>query len=238
MNSEKSQVYSKAFDRINLQLGKKNDFSNYKIMILGLGGVGSHAAIALLRSGFINLIISDDDIIEKSNTNRLIYSNLNNIGQNKTVALKEHLENIIENCNIKIINKRFSEENIETFNNLKIDFIVDAIDNVTNKIELIKYAQSKNIPIISAMGTGNRMDTTKLKYTTLYNTKNCPFARIIRKLARNINLEDINVVASEEIAEKNIIKKDGRHAPGSMIFVPGTCGYMLAKHVYDYFNER
>ena len=210
---------------------------NKKISIVGLGGVGSHTAITLMNNGFKNLTLVDFDTIDPSNLNRQIMTNIENIGKYKAQALKDLSSEILnDSSNIVAINKRFQKTEAQFLKDS--DFIVDAIDTVTNKLELIEFAQENNIPIISALGTGNKFDPLNLKYSSIYSTQTCPLARVIRRESKKRNLNDFPVVYSTENASKKNIASNGRHAPSSMIFVPGICGFMLANYVINFFGQK
>ncbi len=227
------------FDRIKLMIDKEIDFlKNYTIMVVGVGGVGSHTCEALIRSGITNLIVVDYDTVDTTNVNRQLMANEKTIGQDKTKALKTHLLSINSAANITDLKVKLSKSNMHIIDNFHVDFVIDAIDTVTDKLNLIEFCQSQDIYIISALGTGGKIDPTKVKASTLYKTTSCPLARVIRREARKRNLADIRVVYSEEISINKTKKEASRHIPGSMIFVPGTVGYALASEVVKEIFKR
>ncbi len=227
------------FDRIKLMIGKDIGFlKNYRVMIVGVGGVGSHAAEALVRSGITNLVIVDYDKVDVTNVNRQLMATDQTIGQDKTKALKDHLLSINPNAHITDLNIKLSKDDMQIVNDCDVDFVIDAIDTVTDKLNLIEFCQCNDIYIISALGTGGKIDPTKIKSTTLYKTTNCSLARVVRREARKRNLKDINVIYSEEISANKTKKEASRNIPGSIIFVPGTVGYTLASKIFIEILKR
>lgn len=201
---------------------------NLNILIVGVGGVGGYALEALIRSGVLNITIIDKDKIDESNLNRQIISLKSNITKSKVEEAKNRALNIRNNANITAIEKFLTKDNLsDTLNTIKYDYIIDACDNVTVKVELIDYALKNNINIISCVGTGNRFNPEELKITTLNKTYNDPLAKVMRKLLRQRNIKDkITVCWSKELP----VKTDGR-TPGSMIFVPASAGILIASYI-------
>ncbi len=222
----------KYFNRINLMLNREIEFfDNYNIMVIGLGGVGSHSCESLIRSGIKNLIIVDYDSVDTTNVNRQLMAKKETIGTYKTIALKKHLLSINEDANITDLNVKITSESLDILKKYKVDFVIDAIDSVTDKLNLIKYCQDNDIYIISALGTGNKIDPTQIRSTTLYKTSKCPLARVIRREAKKRDIRDFPVVYSEEPSFKHTKKEHSRNVPGSMIFVPGAVGYALSSQI-------
>ena len=213
------------FDRLEKIL-TKNEFNiikNLNILIIGIGGVGGYTLEALTRIGVKNITIVDKDIIDITNLNRQIISMHSNIGQNKTDIAKIRCQDINPNINIKTINKFIL--NVEILNLNQYDYIVDACDTITTKVELIKYCYHNNIKLISCMGTGNRFDPTKLEIKDIYKTNNDPLAKVIRNLLRKEGIKKQIVVASNEIP----IKTD--RTPGSTSLVPSVAGIYMASYI-------
>ena len=200
---------------------------NANILIFGLGGVGGYALEALARSGVENFTIVDADIVNPSNINRQIIANNNSIGKNKTEAFKERLLSINNNINIDIRTMFVSEENIDTFDFNKYDYIIDAIDSVKSKIAIIKKATDLNIKIISAMGAGNKINPTFLEVSDIYKTTVDPLAKAVRLQLKKLKIKKLKVVYSKE----RPIKASDVVAPSSMIFVPATMGLIIASEV-------
>ena len=200
------------YDRIEKLIGKDNlDKINQKhILIVGLGGVGGTAFEALIRSGFLNFTIVDNDKFEISNLNRQILCLRNDLGKNKVDVAKIRTLNI----------------NLENIN--KIDYIIDACDDIKGKKKLIKFANDNQINIISALGMGKRIDPTKVIITRLDKTHNCPLAKKLRYELRSQNIcIKIPVVFSEEIPKNN------NNIVSSCIFVPSVAGLYLASYVFN-----
>lgn len=214
------------FERTIKLIGEDNlnKLKKANVLIVGLGGVGGICAEALVRSGIGKITIIDYDTIEESNLNRQIITNIKTVGQKKVKVALERLQNINPKLEIKALDIFLNEENI---NNLaQYDFIIDACDTVTTKVLLIRYALNNNLKIISCMGTGKRLDLTKLEISTLNKTYNDPLAKIVRKKVKELGLPlNIPVVFSKELPLNN--DKD----IASMIFVPATAGLLLAKFV-------
>ncbi len=205
-------------------------YEDKRVAIFGVGGVGGYVLEGLVRSGFLNIDIYDFDTIDISNLNRQIISNINNIGKIKVEEAKKHALLINPNIKINAYNMFIDNETIEKINFQNYDFIVDAIDTVTSKLLLIQKAQENNVEIISSMGTGNKLDPTKLLITDISKTNICPLAKIMRKKCRELNIKHLKVLTSLETP----IKTNTRN-PGSMIFVPASAGLLIASYILKYF---
>lgn len=225
------------FDRF-LQIINENDFNkikNAKVLIIGIGGVGGYALEALVRSGVENITIIDNDIVEETNINRQLVALHSTLNKPKTTVAKERCLDINPNAKITEITKFIDKDNISTIFNIEYDYIIDACDTITTKVLLIKYAKENNIKIISCMGTGNRLDPTKLNITKLNRTYGDALAKVMRKSLKenNINL-DIPVVWSSEEAIKN-----ANRIPGSSALVPSVAGIYLASYIInDILNNK
>ena len=206
---------------------KINSYFDKTILFVGIGGVGGTALEALVRSGFNSFILIDNDVVDISNLNRQILFNSNDVGRLKVKCAKEHLLKINPNLKISFYNSKIGEMRLEDLNLCNIEFIVDAIDDVNGKLHLYEYAQKNNIPFISSLGMGNRIDPEKVTITTLNKTENDPLARKIRYMARQnkLDIKKIPVVFSTEIP---LIKSS---KPASIITVPSTAGLLIAKYV-------
>ncbi len=216
------------FDRM-LKIMNDNDYNKIKnsnILIIGIGGVGGYALEMLVRMGLENVTIVDSDIVDITNLNRQIISLNSNIGKYKVDVAKKRCLDINPNINIKICKDFIVKDNISSLFNDKYDFIIDACDTVTTKVELIKKAKELNIPIISCMGTGNRIDPTKLKIIDIYKTSNDPLSKIMRNLLKKEGIKKQIVVFSCEIPMKT---RD--RIPGSCSLVPSTAGIYAAHYV-------
>lgn len=221
----------KMFER-TLQVIDENVFrkvQSSKILLVGVGGVGGFALEALVRSGFINITIIDHDVIDESNLNRQIITNCENIGKNKIEEAKKRCLDINPNLNIDAKTVFLGENNIDDIVDCEYDYIIDACDTITTKYLLIKTALEKNIKIISCMGTGNRLNPSKLSVTTLNKTNNDPLAKAMRSiLKKNQVSSKIPVVWSSELP-----RKTNTRSPGSLIMVPATAGMLLVYYILD-----
>ena len=204
-----------------------NKIKNSKILLVGVGGVGGYTLECLVRSGFKNISIVDGDLINQSNLNRQIIAKNDNLGLSKVIEAKNRALSINKDINIKTINTYLTLDNFNEYINEQFDYIIDACDDIKIKIELIKYAKNNNIKIITCLGTGKKVDSTKLEITTLNKTFNDPLAKKLRYELRKENVElNIPVVFSKEEA----IKTEG--TIGSAIFVPAAAGILLANYVF------
>ena len=227
------------FSRTELLLGKKNMelLKNSSVVIFGLGGVGSYVAESLVRSGIYNFILVDHDKISESNINRQICANINTIGELKTHAMKNRMLEINPDAKILLINQFVNQENISEIINQdkKISYIVDAIDNISAKIQIIISAQKLNIPIISSMGTGNKINPLLLTIDDIYKTKYCPLAKIMRHELKKYGVKKLRVCYSPE-QPKKIINHDlnnnsRKKIIASVSFVTATAGLIIASEV-------
>ena len=217
------------FDRLIKIIGEDTfqKIKNTKVLIVGIGGVGGYALECLVRSGVEDITIVDGDIVERTNLNRQIMASNSTLEKSKVEVAASRALDINPTIKITAINKFIDESNINEIFNKKYDFIIDACDTIETKVELIKNAISSNTKIISCMGTGNRLDSTKIKITTLNKTINDPLAKIMRKKLKDNNIKlNIPVVWSEELPIKTHTK-----TPGSCITVPMTAGSALASFI-------
>ena len=220
----------KQFERLELLIKDKiNDIYNKKILVIGLGGVGSYAVEGLVRSGIQNITIVDNDIISLTNLNRQLMTYQNNIGKYKTDEIEKRILDINPKCKVNKINKFISLDNINELFNEEYDYIVDACDTITVKLELIRISKRKNIKLISCMGTGNKMDPSRLKIMDIRKTNYDPIAKIIRKMVKDEKIKGkIMVVCSDEVAYtkvKDIIPSNS--------FVPATAGLLCASYIIN-----
>ncbi len=196
------------------------------IIIFGLGGVGSYVAEALARSGIGKMTVVDKDTVDITNINRQLYALHSTVGKDKTAVAMERIQDINPYCNVTPITKMYLPENSDEFNLSQYDYIIDAIDNVTAKIDLAVKAQEFNIPIIASMGTGNKLDPTAFKIADIYKTDTCPLCRVMRRELKARNVNKLKVLYSTEIP-----KNDGERTPASVSFVPSVAGLIIAGEV-------
>ena len=245
------------FSRTELLIGKENieKLQKSKVAVFGIGGVGSYVVEGLARAGIGNFILVDSDDVSISNLNRQIIATTKTIGKPKVEVSKDRILEINPNANVTIYKEFYKPDNRVPLEN-DISYIVDAIDTVTAKIDLIEEAEKLKIPIISSMGTGNKLDPTKFEVTDIYKTSVCPLAKVMRKELRDRGIKKLKVVYSKEEpikikdrddvekdkelykneveAEGNIEKKNyisNSHVPGSISFVPSVAGLIIAGEV-------
>ena len=211
------------------------------VMVFGIGGVGSFTVEALARAGVGNLTLVDDDCICLTNINRQLHATTQTIGRSKVEVMKERVLDINPQARVTVIQKFYLPENAEEFFAMNCDYIVDAIDTVTAKIDLIVRAQSKGIPVISSMGAANKMDPTQFEVADIFKTTVCPLAKVMRYELRARGVKALKVVYSKE---KPLTPQAGecppepvrpgaarRQIPGSISFVPSVAGLILAGEV-------
>lgn len=240
------------FSRTELLLGKDSmkKLENSKVAIFGVGGVGSFAVEGLVRAGVGKIVLIDDDKICLTNLNRQIHATMKTIGVPKVTAMKERILAINPKAEVTIHEGFYTPENSDEFIQDDYDYIIDAIDTVTSKIDLVVKANEKNIPIISSMGAGNKLDPTKFEVTDIFSTSICPLARVMRYELRKRNIKALKTVYSKEVpltpisedtasCKSNCVCPPGtkrkcsvrRQVPGSISFVPSVVGLIIAGEV-------
>ncbi|MBD5589645.1 tRNA threonylcarbamoyladenosine dehydratase [Clostridium botulinum] len=222
--------------RTEFLIGKEaiEKLNKSKIVVLGVGGVGSFVIEALVRSGVGNITIVDNDTIDITNINRQIHANLNTVGKSKVEVMKERILSINPNCNVKIHEEFINKDNISELVAKDTDYVVDAIDTASSKILSIVWCDKNNINIISSMGTANKLHPTELRIADIYDTKVCPLAKIMRYELRKRNIKSLKVLYSEETPIKNNnrpLNDKGRPTPASIAFVPPCAGLIIAGEV-------
>lgn len=234
------------FSRSELLLGREvmANLSRMKILIFGIGGVGSYVCEALVRSGVKNFVLVDSDKISLTNVNRQIHATLKTVGRSKVEVMKERMLEINPECNITIFEEFYLPDNHSNIINDDIDYIVDAIDTISAKIDIIVEAKKKNIPIISAMGAGNKLDPTRFEVTDIYKTSVCPLAKVMRRELKKREITSLKVVYSKEepieILDYSccIEDMDKKRVPGSLAFVPSSMGLIIASEIVkDVINK-
>ena len=219
------------FLRTEMLIGKSavDALSTKKVAVFGLGGVGSYAAEAIARSGVGSVELIDADTVSVSNINRQLCALESTVGKAKVDVVASRIADI--NPNIKIVTRCefFMPENSANFDFASYDFVIDAIDTVAAKVEIVKRCSGLSIPMISCMGTGNKLDPTKLKVTDLSKTSGCPLARVMRRELKAIGITHLPVVYSEEAPiQPQCEAPDGKRAVGSVAFVPSVAGLIAA----------
>ncbi len=227
------------FSRTELLIGKDGieKLQNSKVAIFGIGGVGSFVVEGLVRAGVGNFILVDNDKVSLTNLNRQIIATHKTLERPKVEVAKERILEINPNAKVEIYQEFFMPDSREILDNT-IDYIVDAIDTVTAKIELVVRAKKLNIPIISCMGTGNKLDPTRFEVTDIYKTSICPLAKVMRKELKARAIKELKVIYSREepikIDDKGYNKDSTEtksRVPGSISFVPSVAGLIVAGEV-------
>lgn len=224
------------FSRTELLLGSESmeKLKNSRVAVFGIGGVGGHAAEALARSGVGSLDLIDSDVISVTNINRQIIATLDRVGQYKTDVMKERIALINPEAQITVHRKFFLPENSDDFDFTLYDYVIDAVDTVSAKIEMVMKAQTVGTPIICSMGAGNKLDPTAFEVADLYATSVCPLARVMRTELRKRGVKKLKVVYSKEppITPLPSVEECGkRTVPGSTAFVPSVAGLIIAGEV-------
>lgn len=239
----KETFQEEQFSRTILLLGKKS-FDKLKskyIAVFGIGGVGGFVTEALVRSGIEKIDIIDNDVVSESNINRQVIALHSTIGQYKVDVMKERLLDINPNAQITVHKCFFLPETASQFNFSKYDYIIDAVDTVTAKIQLIEEAKKAKTKIICCMGAGNKLDPTRFGISDINKTSVCPLARVIRQECKKRNIKDVKVVYSKEqpvLLDTPFSKESSNKSahfekkiPGSIAFVPSVAGLIIASEV-------
>ena len=215
-------------NRTELLIGKYNmeKIKKAYITVFGCGGVGSYVVEGLVRAGIENITIVDKDVIDITNINRQLMADTTVIGLAKVDVERDRLLKINPNLNITISKDFVNKSNVHKFVNTNTNYIIDAIDTVSSKLDLIEFASKNNIPIISCMGTGNKLNATKFEITDISKTSVCPLAKVIRKELRSRGINKLKVLYSKE----SPIKNDSA-VTASISFVPSVAGLLISGEV-------
>lgn len=225
------------FCRTELLIGPTgiDKLKNSKVIVFGVGGVGSFVVEALTRAGVGSLVLVDNDTICISNLNRQIHATQATAGMVKVEAMKERVLSINPNCNVEAKQVYLNADNLEELVTTDIDYVVDAIDTVTSKLALAEYCYKNNISIMSSMGTGNKIDPTRFEVTDVFKTKVCPLAKVMRSELKKRGVKKLKVVYSEEIPmvpnKGESVPSAKRQTPGSISFVPPVAGMIIGGEV-------
>lgn len=227
-----------SFVRTAMLLGREpvEKLHRAHVAVFGLGGVGGHAAEALVRSGVGTLTLVDHDTVAESNLNRQIFATHSTVGMAKTDAAEQRLHEIVPDCVIRKLPVFVLPENITSIDFSEFDYVIDAVDTVSAKLAVIKAASAAGVPVISAMGAGNKLDPTRFEVTDIYKTSVCPLAAVMRRELRKAGVPSCKVVYSREtpvtpafIPEE--AAESRRKPPASCAFVPSVCGLIMAGEV-------
>lgn len=224
------------FSRFEKVVGSDNLelLQNKSVLILGIGGVGGYVAEALARSNIGTLILVDFDIVDETNINRQIIALKSTIGKKKVDVLEKRIKDINEECKVIKIDKFIDDKNLVDLFEYNIDYFVDACDTMTTKKKVIEECLKRKIKFITSMGTGNKLDPSKLVITDITKTVNDPLARILRKYVKDNKINSkIDVLSSTELPIKT-----GDRTPGSTSFVPSSAGLLIASYIIRKFINR
>ena len=216
------------FERFELLVEDKiNDIKSKKVLIIGVGGVGSYTVESLVRSGISNITIIDNDVIDITNLNRQLMTTHDNIGLSKVEVLEKRIKSINPDCIVNAINTFVDDSNIDSIIT-DYDYVVDACDTVKTKLSIIRVCNKLGIKLISSMGTGNKMNPSLLQVTDIYKTSYDPLAKIIRSNCRKMGIKKLTVVCSKELP----IKKGIKTIPSNS-FVPATAGLLITSYIIN-----
>ena len=240
------------FSRTQLLLGKDgmDSLEKSRVAVFGIGGVGGYVCEALVRSGVTGFDLIDDDKVCLTNLNRQIIATRKTVGKYKVDVMKERILEINPNADVRVHKCFFLPENADEFDFSQYDYVVDAVDTVTAKIQLVMKAQAENVPVISSMGAGNKLDASMFRVADIYKTKVCPLAKVMRRELKKRGVKKLKVVYSEEqptrpIEDMSISCRshcicppgaahkctERRDIPGSTAFVPSVAGLIIAGEV-------
>ena len=222
------------FERTKQLIGEDGfeTIKNKKVAIFGLGGVGSYVFEGLIRAGISNFILIDKDVVDITNVNRQLVAYQSTVGKSKVQVAKARGLDINPECNIEVHELFYLKDTKDDIAFADVDYIIDAIDTVTAKLLLIEESKRMGIPIISSLGTGNKLDNTKFEITDISKTSVCPLAKVIRKELKNKGIKNVKVIYSKEYP---ILKKQ---TPASISFVPSVAGLMIAGYVVNEFLKE
>ena len=232
------------YSRTRLLLGEEgmHKLRSARVILFGLGGVGGYTAEALARSGVGHMDLVDDDTVSLTNLNRQIIATHNTVGQHKVDVARQRILDIDPTIQVRTFKTFYLPETADQFDFSQYDYVIDAIDTVTGKLNLIAQAKAAGVPVISCMGTGNKLDATGFKVADISKTSGCALARIMRKECAKRGIKGVKVVYSEELPltpevdpnEPPEPQREGssrRSLPGSTAFVPGVAGLIMAGEV-------
>lgn len=223
------------FSRTALLIGKEGveKLKNSRVAVFGVGGVGGYVVEALARSGVGALELIDKDTVSESNINRQIIALHSTVGRLKTEVMAERVKDINPDCEVSVRNLFYLPETAEAFDFSSYDYVVDAIDTVSGKLALVEQAKKANVPVISSMGAGNKLDATAFEVADITKTSVCPLARVMRRELKKRGIEHLKVVYSKEepLASPLIDEESGKAIPASIAFVPSVVGLIIAGEV-------
>lgn len=218
------------FSRTKLLLGNEamDKLYNARVAVFGVGGVGGYTVEALARSGVGTIDVIDSDKVDITNINRQIIATKDTVGRDKVDVIRERILSINPDCKVNAHKCFYLPETKDDFDFSKYDYIVDAVDTVTAKISLVMEAYEKNVPVISSMGAGNKLNPAEFEVADIYKTSVCPLAKVMRKELKNRGIKRLKVVYSKELPIKH---EASATCPGSVAFVPSVAGLIIASEV-------
>ena len=221
------------FIRTSLVIGEDNidRLSESRVAVFGIGGVGGFVCEALARSGVGKLTLIDGDTVAKSNINRQIIALQSTVGKHKAEVMKDRILDINPNAEVEALNIFLKAETVSTIDFNQFNYIVDAVDDINAKVLLAKLADENKIPIIAAMGAGNKTDPTKFEVSDIFRTSVCPLARIMRHELKKAGIKKLKVVYSKETPKNPPYRIEGEKTVGSLAFVPSVMGLIIAGEV-------
>ncbi len=212
-----------------LTLGKKH------VAVFGIGGVGGHVCEALVRSGIGEFTLVDKDVVDVTNINRQIIALQSTVGINKTTVMHKRMLDIHPDVSVHEKICFFLPENADTFDFGAYDYVVDAVDTVSAKLAIITKAKEAGVPVISAMGAGNKLDASRFRISDIYKTSVCPLAKVMRRELKKRGIRDVKVVWSDEAPHTSSRPESdafgGKPTPASISYVPAVCGLLMAQEV-------
>ncbi len=226
------------FCRTSLLIGEDGieKLNNAKVAVFGVGGVGGYVVEALARSGVGSFVLVDKDDVSVSNINRQIIALQSTVGKNKVDVMRDRILDINPQANVEVHRTFFLPDNSDEFDFSQYTYVVDAVDTVTAKLEIIMKAKEANVPVISSMGAGNKLDPTAFRVSDIYKTNVCPLAKVMRRELKARGVKKLKVVYSEEQPMSPDTSKlqspdEKKRIPGSVAFVPSVVGLIIAGEV-------
>jgi len=226
---------SERFKRTAMLLGSEalTKLASSRVAVFGIGGVGGYVTEALARSGVGALDLIDHDVVSESNINRQIVALGSTIGKYKTEVARDRIADINPDCKVTVHSMFYLPDTASQIDLGEYDYVVDCVDTVTAKLLLITNSQEEGVPVISSMGTGNKIDPSRFKVADIYDTSICPLAKVMRRECKKRGIEHLKVVYSDEEprAPEVRIRENGKDVPGSCSFVPSVAGLIIASEV-------
>lgn len=228
------------FDRTRGVIGDAGleKLNRSRVAVFGIGGVGGYVAEALARSGIGAIDLIDKDVVSPTNINRQIVALHSTVGRYKTEVMKERIADINPDCKVEEHRIFYLPENADSFDLSQYDFVVDAIDTVSAKLELAVRTKALSIPFIACLGTGNKLDPEKLTVADISKTSVCPLARVMRRELRARGIDHLPVLYSTEIPVRSDVTENGKPVPASTAFVPSAAGLIIASYVVSRLIEK